>query len=185
MGYKVAVVGATGNVGRELLSIMEERNFPADQVVALASSRSVGMEVSYGEDAILSVQNLDGYDFTGTDIVLSSPGAKISAKYAPIAAEAGAAGVADVDTGPPGGHRQRIDLGMPERRRRDLAEFEMGRVAVGGLLRRQPPAAGGLLPRGDDAADRRVGFAADTFVRIEEQLGESAAFRGKVALAGA
>ena len=90
MGYKVAVVGATGNVGRELLSIMEERNFPADQVVALASSRSVGMEVSYGEDAILSVQNLDGYDFTGTDIVLSSPGAKISAKYAPIAAEAGA-----------------------------------------------------------------------------------------------
>jgi aspartate-semialdehyde dehydrogenase len=90
MGYKVAVVGATGNVGRELLSIMAERNFPADEVVALASARSIGMEVSYGEDDILTVQNLDSYDFTGTDIVLSSPGAKVSAKYSPIAAKAGA-----------------------------------------------------------------------------------------------
>ncbi len=90
MGYKVAVVGATGNVGRELLSILAERNFPADTVVALASSRSAGMEVSYGEEATLSVQNLDGYDFTNTDIVLSSPGAKISAQFVPKAAEAGA-----------------------------------------------------------------------------------------------
>ncbi len=64
MGYKVAVVGATGNVGRELLSILAERNFPADTLVALASSRSAGMEVSYGEEATLSVQNLDGSDFT-------------------------------------------------------------------------------------------------------------------------
>ena len=58
MGYKVAVVGATGNVGREVLSIMDERNFPADEVVALASARSVGQEVSYGEDQILKIQNL-------------------------------------------------------------------------------------------------------------------------------
>ncbi|MBT6096334.1 MAG: aspartate-semialdehyde dehydrogenase, partial [Rhodospirillaceae bacterium] len=90
MGYKVAVVGATGNVGRELLSIMAERNFPADTVVALASERSVGMEVSYGEDDVLAVENLEDFDFTGTDIVLSSPGAKISAKFAPKAAKAGA-----------------------------------------------------------------------------------------------
>jgi len=90
MGYKVAVVGATGNVGRELLSIMAERNFPADQVVALASSRSVGREVSYGEDATLSCENLETFDFTGTDIVLSSPGAKVSAVFAPKAAAAGA-----------------------------------------------------------------------------------------------
>ena len=90
MGYKVAVVGATGNVGREVLAIMDERQFPADQVVALASSRSVGREVSFGEDKVLKVENLDGYDLTGTDIVLSSPGAKVSAKYSPIAAEAGA-----------------------------------------------------------------------------------------------
>ena len=90
MGYRVAVVGATGNVGRELLSILAERNFPADTVVALASSRSVGMEVSYGEDDTLSVQNLDDYDFSNIDIVLSSPGAKVSAKFAPKAVKAGA-----------------------------------------------------------------------------------------------
>jgi aspartate-semialdehyde dehydrogenase len=90
MGYTVAVVGATGNVGREVLSIMAERNFPADEVIALASARSVGQEVSYGEDEILTIQNLDGFDFTGVDIVLSSPGGSVSAKFAPIAAKAGA-----------------------------------------------------------------------------------------------
>ena len=90
MGYKVAVVGATGNVGRELLKTMEERDFPADEVVALASSRSVGYEISYGEDRELKVQDLETFDFTGTDIVLSSPGAKVSAQYSPIAAKAGA-----------------------------------------------------------------------------------------------
>ncbi len=90
MGYKVAVVGATGNVGREVLSIMADRKFPADQVVALASPRSVGMEISYGDDEILKVENLETFDFKGTDIVLSSPGAKVSAIYAPIAAKAGA-----------------------------------------------------------------------------------------------
>ena len=90
MGYRVAVVGATGNVGRELLSILAERSFPADTIVALASSRSVGMEVSYGENDTLSVQNLEDYDFTDTDIVLSSPGAKVSAQFAPKAVAAGA-----------------------------------------------------------------------------------------------
>ena len=90
MGYKVAVVGATGNVGRELLQIMAERNFPADEVVALASARSVGREVSYGEDDILIVQDLAKFDFKGTDIVLSSPGASVSAEYSPKAAAAGA-----------------------------------------------------------------------------------------------
>ena len=90
MGYKIAVMGATGNVGRELLSTVAERNFPADEVVALASERSVGREISFGEDAVLKVQNLAEYDFAGTDIVLSSPGAKVSAVYAPKAAEAGA-----------------------------------------------------------------------------------------------
>jgi aspartate-semialdehyde dehydrogenase len=90
MGYKVAVVGATGNVGRELLQILSEREFPADEVVALASSRSVGAEVSYGDDDILKVQNLDTYDFKGVDFVLSSAGAKISAEFAPRAARTGA-----------------------------------------------------------------------------------------------
>ncbi len=90
MGYKVAVVGATGNVGREVLSIMEERQFPADEIVALASERSAGMEVSYGNDKTLKVQNLTEFNFDGIDIVLSSPGAQVSAKYSPKAAKAGA-----------------------------------------------------------------------------------------------
>ncbi len=90
MGFKVAVVGATGNVGREMLTTLAERNFPADEIVALASSASVGKEVSYGEDDVLKVQALDTFDFKGIDIVLSSPGGKVSAVFAPRAAKAGA-----------------------------------------------------------------------------------------------
>jgi len=90
MGYTVAVLGATGNVGRELLNILAEREFPVEEVIALASSRSVGREISFGEDEVLKVEDVDGFDFTGVDIVLSSPGAKVAAKYAPIAVEAGA-----------------------------------------------------------------------------------------------
>src|SRR5215208_8228725 len=89
MGFRVAVVGATGNVGREMLTTLAERNFPADEIVALASSASIGKEVSYGEDDVLTVQALDSFDFTGTDIVLSSPGGKVSAAFAPRAAKAG------------------------------------------------------------------------------------------------
>ncbi len=90
MGYRVAVVGATGNVGREILQTLSERAFPVDEVVALASERSVGSEVSFGEDEILKVQALDKFNFKGIDIVLSSPGAKVSAAFAPRAAAAGA-----------------------------------------------------------------------------------------------
>src|SRR5438067_1565049 len=90
MGFKVAVVGATGNVGREILTTLAERNFPADEVVALASSASVGREVSFGEDDCLKVQALDTFDFKGIDIVLSSPGSKVSRAYAPRATKAGA-----------------------------------------------------------------------------------------------
>lgn len=90
MSFKIAVVGATGNVGREMLSVLAERNFPAGEVVALASARSVGREVSYGENKILKVQSLDSYDFKGTDIVLASAGSKVSAEFAPRATAAGA-----------------------------------------------------------------------------------------------
>ncbi|WP_282605022.1 aspartate-semialdehyde dehydrogenase [Pelagibius sp. Alg239-R121] len=90
MAYKVAVVGATGAVGRELMTTLSERKFPASEVVALASERSAGSEVSYGEDHVLKVQNLATFDFAGIDIVLSSPGAKVSAEYSPKAAQAGA-----------------------------------------------------------------------------------------------
>ncbi|MEQ8320185.1 MAG: aspartate-semialdehyde dehydrogenase [Rhodospirillales bacterium] len=90
MGYKVAVVGATGNVGREMLQILADRRFPVDEVVALASARSVGKEISFGEDDILKCQDLATFDFKGIDIVLSSPGASVSEVYSPKAAAAGA-----------------------------------------------------------------------------------------------
>jgi aspartate-semialdehyde dehydrogenase len=90
MGYRVAIVGATGNVGREFLNILSERSFPADDVVALASARSAGKEVSFGETATLKVHDLEKFDFKGIDIVLSSPGAKVSAVHSPRAAKAGA-----------------------------------------------------------------------------------------------
>ncbi len=90
MSYRVAVVGATGAVGREILTTLAEREFPARDVVAIASERSAGVSVSFGEDDELKVQDLAGFDFRGTDIVLSSPGAKVSAEHAPRAAAAGA-----------------------------------------------------------------------------------------------
>ncbi|HEU4839012.1 MAG TPA: aspartate-semialdehyde dehydrogenase [Micavibrio sp.] len=89
MGYKVAVVGATGNVGHEMMNILAERNFPVDDLVALASASSVGKEVSFGDDDV-KVQDLAKFDFKGIDLVLSSPGAKVSAEFSPIAAKAGA-----------------------------------------------------------------------------------------------
>jgi aspartate-semialdehyde dehydrogenase len=89
MGYRVAVVGATGAVGREMLKTLSERKFPVKEVAALASGRSAGAEVSFGEKQILKVQNLETFDFTGWDIGLFSPGASVSAIHAPRAAAAG------------------------------------------------------------------------------------------------
>ncbi len=89
MSYKVAVVGATGNVGREILEILSHRKFPVSQVVALASRNSQGKQVSFGDTQVLDVQVLDDYDFTGTDIALFSPGSNVSSQYAPRAAAAG------------------------------------------------------------------------------------------------
>ena len=90
MSFRVAVVGATGNVGREMLNILAERQFPVKDVIPLASDRSSGAEISFGEDEVLKVRSLDKFDFKGVDIVLSSAGAKISADFAPRAAAAGA-----------------------------------------------------------------------------------------------
>ena len=89
MSYKVAVVGATGNVGREILEILSERRFPVSEVVALASSSSAGKDVSFGEIDILKVKSLDSYDFTDTDIALSSAGSSVSKIFAPKAASLG------------------------------------------------------------------------------------------------
>ena len=89
MGYRVAVVGATGAVGREMLKTLAERRFPVDEVAALASGRSTGQQVSFGEKKVLTVRNLETFDFRGWDIALFSPGAAVSAVHAPRAAAAG------------------------------------------------------------------------------------------------
>ncbi|MBL3607351.1 aspartate-semialdehyde dehydrogenase [Rhodovulum sulfidophilum] len=88
MGYKVAVVGATGNVGREMLNILAEREFPVDEIAALASRRSLGTECSFG-DKIVKTQDLATFDFTGWDIALFAIGSDATKEYAPKAAKAG------------------------------------------------------------------------------------------------
>ncbi len=89
MGYNIAVVGATGNVGREMLNILDERSFPADEVVALASRRSMGVDVSYG-DRTLKVKALEHFDFSNVDICLMSAGSDVSKEYSPKIAAQGA-----------------------------------------------------------------------------------------------
>ncbi len=90
MGYRVAVVGATGNVGREMLNILAERQFPLDEVVALASARSTGDVIDFGDSGkTLKVKNLEHFDFTGWDIALFAAGSEVSKVYAPKAAAAG------------------------------------------------------------------------------------------------
>ena len=88
MGYRVVVAGATGNVGREMLNILAERQFPVDELAALASRKSLGTEVSFG-DKTLKTQDLDTFDFTGWDIALFAIGSDATKKYAPVAAKAG------------------------------------------------------------------------------------------------
>ncbi len=88
MGYRIAVVGATGNVGREMLNILVEREFPVDEIVALASRKSLGTECSFG-DKTLRTLDLDSFDFTGWDIAFFAIGSDATKKYAPIAAKAG------------------------------------------------------------------------------------------------
>ena len=88
MGYKVVIVGATGNVGREMLNILAERQFPVDEIAVLASRRSLGTEVSFG-DTTLKTKDLDTFDFTGWDMSLWAVGSEATKKYAPKSAAAG------------------------------------------------------------------------------------------------
>ena len=110
MGYKVAVVGATGNVGREMLNILAERAFPVREVVALASSRSLGQEVSFG-DKTLKVKVLDHYDFSDTDICLMSAGGEISKVWSP---KIGAQGCVVIDNSSAWRYDQDVPLIVPE-----------------------------------------------------------------------
>jgi aspartate-semialdehyde dehydrogenase len=110
MGFKIAVAGATGNVGREMLNILEERGFPADEVVALASRRSVGTEVSYG-DRTLKVKALDTYDFSDTDLCLMSAGGAISKEWSP---KIGKQGCVVIDNSSAWRYDQQVPLIVPE-----------------------------------------------------------------------
>ncbi|MFN5903380.1 MAG: aspartate-semialdehyde dehydrogenase [Novosphingobium sp.] len=90
MGYRVVVVGATGNVGREMLNVLAEREFPIEELAAVASSRSTGDEIEFGETGrMLKVRNIEHFDFTGWDIALFSAGSDVSKVFAPKAAAAG------------------------------------------------------------------------------------------------
>ena len=122
MAYKVAVVGATGNVGREMLDILAERRFPVSEVVALASSRSIGQEVSFG-DKILKCRHLDTYDFTDTDICLMSAGGDVSREWSP---RIGAKGCVVIDNS----SAFRMDPDVP------LIVPEVNAAAVAGFTRK-------------------------------------------------
>ncbi|BDG70953.1 aspartate-semialdehyde dehydrogenase [Roseomonas fluvialis] len=106
MGMKVAIVGATGAVGREMIKTLAERAFPVDEAVALASGRSAGQEISFGEKTVLKVRDLDRYDFAGTALALFSPGATVSAVHAPRAAAAGCLVIDNTS-------QFRMELGVP------------------------------------------------------------------------
>ncbi|AAV90031.1 aspartate-semialdehyde dehydrogenase [Zymomonas mobilis subsp. mobilis ZM4 = ATCC 31821] len=90
MGYRVVVAGATGNVGREMLAILAEREFPVDELAVLASARSQGTPIEFGDSGkVVKVQNIENFDWKGWDIALFAVGSEATQKYAPIAAAAG------------------------------------------------------------------------------------------------
>ena len=150
MSYKVAVVGATGNVGREMLSVLSERAFPYSEVVALASTRSVGTEVSFG-DAILKVKALDYYDFKGTDIVLMSAGGKVSKLWSPkIAAQ----GPIVIDNSSAWRMDREVPLVVPEVNADALTGIKKGIIANPNCSTAQLVVA--LKPLHDEAKIKRV-----------------------------
>jgi aspartate-semialdehyde dehydrogenase len=110
MSLRVAIVGATGNVGREMLSILEERLFPADEVIAIASRKSLGQEVSYG-DRTLKCKDLEQFDFSGIDLVLMSAGGAVSKLWSP---KIGAAGAVVIDNSSAWRMDPRVPLVVPE-----------------------------------------------------------------------
>ncbi|TMJ43018.1 MAG: aspartate-semialdehyde dehydrogenase [Alphaproteobacteria bacterium] len=119
MGYKVAVVGATGNVGREMLNILEERQFPVDEVFALASRRSLGTEVSFG-DRTLKCQDLEQFDFRGIDFVLMSAGSAVSKEWSP---RIGALGAMVIDNSSCWRYDAEVPLIVPEVNAHALEEY--------------------------------------------------------------
>jgi aspartate-semialdehyde dehydrogenase len=150
MGFKIAVVGATGNVGREMLSILAERAFPADEVVALASRRSKGSEVSYG-DKILKTKTLDTYDFSDVDICLMSAGGEVSKEWSPkIAAQ----GAVVIDNSSAWRYDADVPLVVPEVNAEALRDIRKGIVANPNCSTAQLVVA--LKPLHDAATIKRV-----------------------------
>jgi aspartate-semialdehyde dehydrogenase len=151
MGYKVAVVGATGNVGREMLGILAERSFPADEVVALASRRSVGVEVSYG-DATLKIKALEHCDFSDVDICLMSAGSSVAKEWAPRVA---AAGAVVIDNSSHWRYEADVPLIVPEVNAAAIADFrKRGIIANPNCSTAQLVVA--LKPLHDKATIKRV-----------------------------
>jgi aspartate-semialdehyde dehydrogenase len=150
MAYKVAVVGATGNVGREMLSILAERQFPVSEVVALASTRSVGTEVSFG-DGTLKVKALEYYDFKGTDICLMSAGGSVSKEWSPKIV---AAGCLVIDNSSAWRMDREVPLVVPEVNAGALEEIKKGIIANPNCSTAQLVVA--LKPLHDAARIKRV-----------------------------
>jgi len=150
MQYKVAVAGATGNVGREMLSVLSERAFPYKEVVALASPRSVGTEVSFG-DGVLKVKALEHYDFKGTDLVLMSAGSAVSNTWSPkIAAQ----GAIVIDNSSAWRMDRDVPLVVPEVNADALSGIKKGIVANPNCSTAQLVVA--LKPLHDEAKIKRV-----------------------------
>jgi aspartate-semialdehyde dehydrogenase len=150
MSYKVAVVGATGNVGREMLSVLSERQFPFSEVVALASTKSVGVDVSFG-DGTLKVKALDYYDFKDTDIVLMSAGGKVSKEWSPkIAAQ----GAVVIDNSSQWRMDREVPLVVPEVNAAALDGIKKGIIANPNCSTAQLVVA--LKPLHDEATIKRV-----------------------------
>ncbi len=150
MGYKIAVVGATGNVGREMLSILAERAFPADEVVALASRRSQGTEVSYG-DKTLKTKTLDTYDFSDVDLCLMSAGGDVSKEWSPRIA---AHGAVVIDNSSAWRYDPDVPLVVPEVNAEALRDIRKGIVANPNCSTAQLVVA--LKPLHDAATIKRV-----------------------------
>jgi aspartate-semialdehyde dehydrogenase len=151
MGFKVAVVGATGNVGREMLGILAERSFPADEVVALASRKSHGVDVSFG-DRTLKCKALDHYDFADVDICLMSAGSAVSKEFSPRIA---AAGAVVIDNSSCWRYDSDVPLVVPEVNAGALADFrKRGIIANPNCSTAQLVVA--LKPLHDHARIRRV-----------------------------
>ena len=138
-GLRIAVVGATGAVGREIIKTLYERAFPVSEIVALASGRSVGQPISFGDKQILKVQALDPFDFAGWDLALFSPGAAVSAVHAPRAA---AAGCMVIDNTSQFRMEPDVPLVVPEVNAHALARYTKRGIIAQSQLQHDPDGAG-------------------------------------------